>query len=417
MSLPEYEFLDKTEDLECPICTLVLTAPVQTRCCGALFCKSCIEQWSPISTEGGRQMRRASKSSCCPNCRTSPLQYFDDKRTERMIKNLTVTCSNHKSGCKWTGEFRNLSDHLTSANASACEYQVIPCPRKCGENVLRSCLFKHSQNDCLHRKVRCQFCQMTGDYKVIIGSHYDACPQVKIQCPNNCTAANLLRSQLQEHLKECPLEIISCDFANAGCTQRMARKDIEVHRITGISQHLCLVNKKFAQVLEHLECRDHIAPVVMKMSNFTQQENWSSPCFYTHPNGYKLQLKVLKHMFNSLFAIDTDVNAGFLSASIVLIDGPFDEHLSWPMCARVSVRLLNQAQDSKHHSVTFQIEQQRHGTIPHSSGQFFACNKLNNQRDPLVQYLVSDSLYFQVFVELLGDCKPKSWLNQNLVLI
>ena len=412
MSVPEYKFLDKTEDFECPICTLVLTTPVQTKCCGTVFCKSCIKQWSTPTGLTGIQ-RKETSNSCCPHCRNSPLHYYDDKRTERMIKNLTVACLNHKSGCKWAGELRNLSVHLSSTNVTGCEHQMIPCPRKCGENVLKSHLIKHSKEDCIHRKVECRFCQLTGYYKIIAGTHYDECPKIKISCPNNCAISSIVRSELQEHIKQCPLQIVSCDYANAGCSQRMARKDIEIHRVTGMSQHLNLVNKKLSQLLEHMECKDHVAPVVMKMSNFSQQENWSSPYFYTHSNGYKLQLKVLLRRIpkSGLF-----INADYLSVSVVPTGGPFNEHLNWPMCARVNIRLLNQAQNSHHHSVTFQIERQRHETAPHSIEQFIACNKLSGQAGSQVQFLMSDALYFQVLVELLGDCQPKLWINSKLVL-
>ena len=426
MSLTEYEFLDKTEDFECPICTLVLTTPVQTRCCGAVFCKSCIMQWGGLGGlqggifQSGLQLgsqRRVTSNNCCPHCRNSPLHYYDDKRTERMVKNLKVNCANHKSGCKWTGELRNLSSHLSSTNVSGCEYQVIPCPRKCGENVSRSHLTKHSEEDCMHRKVECKFCQLTGYYKIITGSHYNECPKVKIPCPNNCAISSILRSELQEHIKQCPLQIVSCDYANAGCSQRMARKDIEVHRVTGMSLHLDLVNKKLTQLLEHMECKDHIAPIVMKMSNFSQQETWSSPCFYTHSNGYKLELKVsVRRTRASNNIVMFSFNADFLSVSVVPNEGAFDEHLNWPMCARVTVRLLNQVHNSHHHSVTFQIERQRHGTAPHNIEQFLACNKLSGQAGSQVQFLVNDALYFQVLVELLGDCQPKLWINPTLVL-
>lgn len=418
MSTAEYKFLGKTEDYECPICTLVLATPVQTRCCGAVFCKSCIEQWSsPIEQAG--MLRRSAANTCCPHCRACPLHYYDDKRTERMVKNLNVTCSNHKSGCKWIGELRNLSNHLSSTNTTGCEYQMIPCPRKCGENILRSHLTKHLKEDCSHRKVECKFCHMTGYHKIITASHYDECPKVQISCPNNCAISNLLRSELQEHLKQCPLQIVPCDYANAGCAQCVARKDIDIHRITGMSRHLDLVNTKLSQLLEHMECKDNVAPIVMKISNFAQQENWTSPCFYTHANGYKLQLKVsTKHTSNVHSSTFHTSNPSFISVSVVVIEGPFDDHLNWPICARVSVRLLNQTFNSHHHSVTFQIEQQRHKTAPHCIEQFLAYNQLSGQvGSPIqIQFLVKDRLYFQVLVELLGDCQPKPWLNPTLIM-
>lgn len=414
MPVPEYKFLDKTEDFECPICTLVLTTPVQTRCCGAVFCKSCIEQWKSPTSQTALGSRN---KSCCPHCRVSPLQYYDDKRTERMVKNLTVTCSNHKSGCKWTGELRNLSNHLSSTNTTGCEHQVIACPSKCGANVLRSQLTKHSTDDCIHRMAQCKFCQFTGYYKIIVGSHYEECPKVKIPCPNSCAISSLLRSELQEHIKQCPLQVVPCEYASAGCSQCVARKDMEIHKVTGMGQHLNLVNQKLSQLLDHMQCKDHVAPIVMKMSKFTLQETWSSPSFYTHANGYKLQLKVSRtrtHTHNSTSLFGIHINK--LSVSIVPSEGPFDEHLSWPMVARVSVRLLNQIQNSQHHSVKFQMERQRHETAPHCVQDFLGSIILSGQANSYMQFLVNDTLYFQVVVELLGKCHSKPWLNSTLVL-
>ena len=273
MAQPDYRFTGNTEDFECPICTLVVSSPVQTNCCGSVYCKSCIVLWGGKSSgsDGRRQLRRRS-AKCCPNCRHTPLQYYDDKRTERMVKGLTVTCSNHKTGCEWTGELRNLSGHLNSSSTSGCQYQVVSCPNRCGgTSILRSHLEDHIKEECPHRKVQCIYCQLTGFYKVIVGSHYDKCPGVTVQCPNSCSVSELLRSELAEHIKKCPLQVVSCEYSHAGCDKRMARKDIEIHRVTGMVEHLTLVNKKLLQLQEQIECKDHIAPIVFKMSNFSQQ--------------------------------------------------------------------------------------------------------------------------------------------------
>ncbi|XP_065919700.1 TNF receptor-associated factor 4-like [Dysidea avara] len=561
MAQPDYKFTGSTEDFECPICTLVVSSPVQTNCCGSVYCKSCIVQWcgtsSGTSGSGGNQRRLRRRSvKCCPNCRHTPLQYYDDKRTERMVKGLTVTCSNHKSGCAWTGELRNLSDHLNSSNTSGCQYQVVSCPNKCGEtSILRSHLQDHIKEECTHRKVQCIYCQLTGHYKVIVGNHYDECPSVTIHCPNNCSTSDLLRLELAEHIEKCPLQVVSCEYSHAGCDKHMARKDIEIHQVTGMVEHLTLVNKKLLQLQEQIECKDHIVPIVFKMSNFSQQQSWASPCFYSHCNGYKLQLivtvnrtasglfdmssttapnllascttngaisvgstiapratksrptstaspsgsglfstkttAIASHTANStasslgrisLVATSTNTatcttkpsttgsslgfglmttstntttastsssatasslnsatfstsvgsfghfgissfysNTGSLSISIVVKEGPFDAHLQWPVCARVTVKLLNQLQDSQHHSVTLQIEKPRPGTahmpVENDFLHFIFCRMLDaTLTGSPVQFLKDDSLYFQVTVELLGARQPQPWLNCTLVL-
>jgi len=606
MAQRDYKFTGNTEDFECPICTLVVSSPVQTNCCGSVYCKSCIVQWGGTYTGSGgsqRQHRRRSVK-CCPNCRHTPLQYYDDKRTERMVKNLTVTCSNHMSGCEWTGELRNLPDHLNSSSTSGCQYQVVPCPNRCGgTGILRSHLENHIKEECTHRKVQCVYCHLTGFYKVIVGSHYDECPGVTVQCPNSCSTSNLLRSELMEHIKNCPLQVVPCEYSHAGCDKHMARKDIEIHQVTGMVEHLTLVNKKLLQLQEQIECKDHIVPIVFKMSNFSQQKSWAGPCFYSHCNGYKLQLIVTvnrtttglfnasntttsdlfassshsattgairvsssndaaPHVTNSsvtasiatstasslggfglristakkkargmaksartntatsatntnattrgLFAntvtsctanstatvqsigatntntaatctaassiwfglmatsMDTSTTStlhassstsrissttfdssnatttisgsfttsaghfgsssfnsntatGSLSISVVIKEGPFDAHLQWPMCARVSVKLLNQLQDSQHHSVALQMEKPRPGTTHVSMESdclhFIFCEMLNTTLcGSPVQFLKDDSLYFQVTVELLGAHHSQPWLNHTLVL-
>jgi len=648
MAQPNYKFTGNTEDFECPICTLVVSSPVQTNCCGSVYCKSCIVQWGGTTSGSGGSRRhhrtdRRRSEICCPNCRHTPLQYYDDKRTERMVKGLTVTCSNHKAGCDWTGELRNLSDHLNSSSTSSCQFQVVPCPNRCGESsILRSLLQDHIKEKCSHRKVQCVYCQLTGHYKVIVGSHYDECPRVPVQCPNNCSASGLVRFELIKHIKKCPLQVVPCEYSHAGCDKRMARKDVEIHQVTGMMEHLTLVNRKLLRLQEHIECKDHISPIVFKMSNFSQQQSWDSPCFYSHSNGYKLQLMVMvnhtesglfdipststpswlsshaavsvsvsscassttkstkgglfntsncsnstsslsgfnllassgnghatnlstpmfgfnaaSHTTNSttssfsftlaptssganaatnvssltpnattvsssvtvssntaigkclvttsaggsagtintanscrnLFATSTTGNAvtshannsnatanlqmpagstgnfsttglmgtsastlhvtpsfsngatsaghfsfgatsigpssfnmptGSLSISVIVKEGPFDERLHWPMCARVNVALLNQLQDSQHHSVTFQIEKPRPGTshVHEKSDHlhFIFCKLLNNTLSgSLVQFLKNDSLYFKATVELLGPDQPQPWLNCTLV--
>jgi hypothetical protein len=50
-------------------------------------------------------------------------------------------------------------------------------------------------------------------------SHLDIdCPETLLKCPNSC-GESIKRKNIEEHLKECPLQIIQCDV----CGDEFAR--------------------------------------------------------------------------------------------------------------------------------------------------------------------------------------------------
>ena len=59
-------------------------------------------------------------------------------------------------------------------------------------------------------------------------------------CPNNCKE-ELKRKQLQAHINECPLQVISCPFTSAGCTVKLPRNEMEKHEATAVCEHLRLL--------------------------------------------------------------------------------------------------------------------------------------------------------------------------------
>lgn len=42
------------------------------------------------------------------------VQYFADKACQREIERLAVRCSNARDGCRWTGAFCELMQHLST---------------------------------------------------------------------------------------------------------------------------------------------------------------------------------------------------------------------------------------------------------------------------------------------------------------
>ena len=84
-------------DTKCNICLLVPCKPMQTSCCGHIFCETCIEKLPE---------RR------CPLCKKEEFSALPDIRLQQSLEKLQVHCTHQKDGCGWTGELRELDSHL-----------------------------------------------------------------------------------------------------------------------------------------------------------------------------------------------------------------------------------------------------------------------------------------------------------------
>ena len=79
-------------------------------------------------------------------------------------------------------------------------------------------------------------------------------------------------------------ELISCPYSSLGCEAKLLKTQLEHHENTCTVEHLALAIKKI-NLLDK-----KIPPVVFKIENVSQ--DWYSPPFYSHSEGYKLCLKV-----------------------------------------------------------------------------------------------------------------------------
>ena len=66
-------------------------------------------------------------------------------------------------------------------------------------------LNSHVEDECVCRKTTCHYCHTAGE------RHKEQCPKVPIPCPNKCEVGSVLRSDAEEHMKVCSLELIHCD--------------------------------------------------------------------------------------------------------------------------------------------------------------------------------------------------------------
>ena len=241
-------------DLECIICQGLASDACQTGCCGHTVCFDCGGRWK-------------EKNDSCPHCRKSPLSLVDDPRNKRYIAGLNLYCSNYDVGCDWKGSLNDIHGHL----GDDCQFTIVGCKyASCSEEVLRRDLEDHEMNKCPMRPVSCPCCKESRiatpshkkkivkkrkhisnlTYYALISTHYKHCPSWPMRCPNNCgTEEKLTRSTLQDHIdNNCPEQVVSCQFAEAGCTVRVKRREMADHIQKSVGEHLTAMMKDYMEV-------------------------------------------------------------------------------------------------------------------------------------------------------------------------
>ena len=232
---------------ECSICLCVLKEPYLIDCCGNSFCRTCIE---PIKNE----------SKLCPLCNIQFTTCIPDKRLQRTLNELRVYCCNKESGCEWVGELGGLTQHLNikpqekADRMTGCQLAKITCAF-CSNDIERKDLKEHEEEICTKRPYNCEYCE---DYKSIFEdvttNHWPECHSRPVPCPNKCGASPKLEL-LDDHVKECPLQVIDCPFEYAGCRERLLRKDMPDHITQSLALHMSLQATSHQRELKKLTSR------------------------------------------------------------------------------------------------------------------------------------------------------------------
>ena len=223
----EYQFVDTPSDiLVCKICQYPSREPYLSECCGHTFCKSCLAATKRVITV----------TKACPICRDEEFITIRNRQADRAIRSLHVFCTNKEKGCEWQGEVNDIINHL--GNSDGCQFEVVTCSNDCGKCLQRQYLTDHVEDECVRRKVDCQYCHITGEHQFIESEHKEQCPRFPIACPNKCEVGSVPRDDVEEHMKMCPLKPIQCEYHVVGCEERMARKDQKKHNKEKMEEHL-----------------------------------------------------------------------------------------------------------------------------------------------------------------------------------
>jgi len=189
----EYDFVEEPpQEFFCPVTFELLSDPKQTKCCG-----------HHLSGKVVSRLQREGKS--CPLCNDPNFTVTDDKFFKRKANELKVRCPHKRNGCEWVGELGNSDQHSNS------------CP-------------KHPW--------QCKHCDFKGTYDVGTTDHLSNCAKYPEPCPNQCEIGTVPRFNMEEHLTQCPLQLVECEFAQAGCQVRVPRQDLAHHMEEWGQRHL-----------------------------------------------------------------------------------------------------------------------------------------------------------------------------------
>ena len=224
------------------------------------------------------------------------------------------------------------------------------------------------------------------------------------------------REKVAEHRdKECGFTVVSCRYREIGCPVNLKRHDMIQHEEEDDKRHLHMALgvvtalKRTVTLLEEKSTTLKLGEtILLKVDNFeTRRQNgeiFTSPSFYTNPNGY--------HMTVRVYANGCGYGKGtHVSIYMQILEGKHDTRLTWPFAGSLNVKLLNQLEDANHHSKvikqTIQSFDVDTGTI-RGCAKFIPHSRLGPDADHCTQYLKDDVLYIRVSVDVVGR---RQWLE------
>ena len=302
-----------------------------------------------------------------------------------------------EQGCSWIGELGGLSRHLED-----CQYVTVTCTKGCGESFQRCRLAAHIAESCPKRDFACEYCGFKSTYEEVCNNHWAECAKYPLPCPNKCDIDTVQRGSLEQHLNDCPLQQVECEFCHAGCKEKIQRRDLKGHMERNVQKHLSLLSsfavRKLAEKdeeIRHLQSRVQnlenialVSPVEFTMYGYSQYEDkgkrWEDgPMFYTCSMGYKV--KIVMYFGCSYQQVDVKLQS---------VDSKFDDQLQWPLKCTLSLQLLDQL--GEHHLERRAELQIKRGSISNAFGI-----KYDEIRNPTngAQHLKEDCLHFRVDVK------------------
>jgi len=204
----------------CALCLSESVSPIRSNCCHAIMCWECF----------------ANSSECA--CGDTP-----DPTSCVAVNKVLQECPH--AGCNRTG-----SEQFLLAHVEVCEYGLVQCPLNADcDMVPRNELEEHVLHMCKFRLATCPNQQCSVHLRVgEIPAHVESCEFQEIDCPHECSS-RFLRSQLANHVQECPRAPTTCPFKDFGCKSgTLPRSEYEEHMAMFFQDHMLLIGKEVREL-------------------------------------------------------------------------------------------------------------------------------------------------------------------------
>ena len=306
--------------------------------------------------------------------------------------------------CHTKGEYQ----FIEGTHKQQCYKFPVPCPNKCDiKEVPSQHLKEHGMKVCPLEIVQCQYhnvgCETKMARKDLVEHDEEKTNEHLLLMKSILIDTQSKLSDTQSKLADTEQRLVSAEkqlkanhaevlfkmeneaFAQDSLTEIFVQNRMRELEAT-LKQKTELIDMLFGkwaieihtQAAKLSSC-NQLLPVIIRMpdvmENTRNKTEWDSDPFYTHHQGYKMQLKVVPAGYGSS-------KGRYMSVYLYIMDGPFDHLLRWEMRGNFQITLLNQICNSKNHSVSYRIHASRSQSRP-----FWYCEEFISHRN--LQYYLS----------------------------
>ena len=319
----------------------------------------------PLS-EGERLSGCQLTSVECKHC-------FDHVPRQDIVKHETMICPQRQHSCEICCSFTSTFEDVTLNHFTICPDRPAPCPNGCGLSPKAKLLEDHLKMDCPLQVIECPFSYAGCTERMTRQSMPEHITQslslhMSLQATSHQQELKKLNSRISElemKLEDANGEVAELRMANQLLLNKLeqeCKSQVKIATQDHISAHEqslkdCLgelrediktAQAERKQMKFDIEClHSHVGlvPFTVTMPNFEEKKlysiTWYSPPFYTHPQGYKMCLRVDANGYG-------DGNASHVSVFVHMMKGDYDNELMWPFRGDITIQILNQAGDDGH---------------------------------------------------------------------
>lgn len=300
-------------------------------------------------------------------------------------------CSKRPFSCDYCHEYESFCEDVTVNHWPVCPCRPVSCPNECGIYPEKRNVQQHLCNECQMASVTCQFsycgCETivlrkdiqdhmmknVATHLSLQSQHYRDCfiqLESKLEvCEEKIASLEKENAKLKKNYEEMVADLKE-DNATLKSTLQLVQHEMNTIKINGTlmnmsTQHPVAItnhdskanlkeNRFYSEELEELKSLVCIAPLQFTIHAVSMlQRNklkWLSAPFYSHPQGYKMCLKVYPNGHSTSAGSD-------ISLYVCIMKGHYDDHLKWPFRGSVTVQLVDQAHSLDHVTQTVAFHQ------------------------------------------------------------